>query len=94
MHSLNTFPFSAFFFNLLNSEWDKYVQNFFTQQNRFASGTDNTTKPIYSGGFIYKLNVLQHKSLEIQGTSVNTREKITQKIRGAQILGTWSTTFC
>jgi hypothetical protein len=91
-HSIVSFLCS--FLTLLGSEWDKYVQNFFTQQNRFASTTDNTTKPIYSSGFIYKLKAVQHKSLEIQGTSVNIEKKITHNIGGAQIPGTWLITFC
>ena len=86
--------FSWIFFTLQNNEWDKYVQNFIIQQNKLASATDDTTNPIYTGGFIYMLNKLQHKSLGIQGTSINTEKKITHKIRVAQILGTWSIILC
>jgi hypothetical protein len=44
---------SLHIFYLQNTEWDKYVQNFIAQQNKFASAPDNTTKPTDSGRFIY-----------------------------------------
>jgi hypothetical protein len=44
---------SLHIFHLQNTEWDKYVQNFIAQQNKFASATDNTTYPTDSGRFIY-----------------------------------------
>jgi len=66
---------SLHIFYLQNTEWDKYVQNFIAQQNKFASASDNTTKPTDSGRFIYiytymymyVLNKLKHKSLKSKG---------------------------